>query len=342
MNSWRSRAEAFATSASTTRGKRREAKQAGESRSGAEPPAGCRTCDIERHRLELAGGDRARRPRQLIDARADRSPSSPSGGQRRELERRADNRGQRAERSADELRQIVAGDVLTTCPPAFDNAPSVVASWMPITRSRGVPNRWRCGPLSLVASSPPIVARSGERRIERQPLAVRRELLVQVVQPDAGLDRRREIAGLVREHAVQPRHVDQDVDRARAGAPRHLRAAARGSPTDSRSLAGPLRAWPPPPGGLRRRRSRPARHRRRCRARDRRRGCRAAWPEAIRSAGIDHQKRSPSPSRSTGWARYGPAPRRTAAGSGRPCRDCRGPADRRRRAPAASAPGRRR
>jgi hypothetical protein len=75
----------------------------------------------------------------------------------------------------------------------------------------------------------------GEWRIEREPLPVRREVPVQLLQPDARFGSHGEIAGLVIDDAVQARHVEQEVDRPGARPPAQFRTLA--TDNDRKALA---------------------------------------------------------------------------------------------------------
>ena len=66
-----------------------------------------------------------------------------------------------------------------------------------------MPKRWRKGPASLVATSPPIVV-PGNGLSTASHCPLRAEVGVEIGQPDAGSDRGRQIAVPVQERRDQP------------------------------------------------------------------------------------------------------------------------------------------
>ena len=143
-----------------------------------------------------------------------------------ELERGADDGGQCSERSARNLRQIVAGDVL-------HDPPACLRQLAVGRRELNADHQITRRPEAMAVRTA-VVRRDqstdgrlvGERRIERKPLTVRRKVPVQLLQPDARFCGHREIAGLVVDDAVQARHVEQHVDRRGPRAPAQFRALA--------------------------------------------------------------------------------------------------------------------
>ena len=83
-----------------------------------------------------------------------------TGAQRRQLERRAGDDRQRATDPQSSRARSYPATFFTTLPPAWATTPSARTISTPMIRSRGAPCLWRRGPLSLVATMPPMVARS--------------------------------------------------------------------------------------------------------------------------------------------------------------------------------------
>ena len=93
-------------------------------------------------------------------------------------------------------------------------------------RSRGAPCRCRRGPLSFVATTPPIGRPLGPRRIQRQPLSVLSQGGIDGGQPGAGLDGGREVAVSVLDHGVERSRRQQHVTGLGDSSPFELGAAA--------------------------------------------------------------------------------------------------------------------
>ena len=191
-----------------------------------------RDADLEGDRLELA---RHHRPHDRRERRGVRASVQPQGrrrgGQRRQLEGRADDGGEAAERAGDAAcrdrsrrRSSRPGRRLSRARRRWSRAGRRSAD-RAARRSDGAAGRCRWS-----RAMPPIVAAIGERRIERQPLAVRapaRALTSASVR--AGFDRRGQIAVLVRQNAVQrARMSTDDVDAARRARPSRAWCRRRG------------------------------------------------------------------------------------------------------------------
>ena len=134
-------------------------------------------------------------------------------------------------RPADELAQVVSGDVLDDLAARVADRPSPSTRVTPSTRSRGLPKRWRkgAGEVRGEASADRRVARG----VEREPLAVSRESRCwRAERRDAGLDRAREVARLVLEQGrCMPARVEILAERGsgRPLAPGQPRAARTAS-----------------------------------------------------------------------------------------------------------------
>ena len=116
---------------------------------------------------------------------------------------------------------------LITFPPARATVPSGNATRMPTTRSRAEPKRPRRGPESLVATIPPMVAPpgSGGSRASICPAAAER--LLRPCERHAGLDHRRQVAGVVLDDPVEAVRGQHRRRARRRRCPADLRAAAR-------------------------------------------------------------------------------------------------------------------
>ena len=176
-------------------------------------------CSCEREKLPATPAaslrlddERARRPRQRVEAEAD-----------------ACDEGEASLGAADEPREVVAGDVL------HDLAARV--------RDRPVREDERRAEDEVARRAEAVAERARDvareeradrrvaGRVERQPLAARRRAPRELREPDPRLDRAREVAGIVLEHAVQP--VGRQVRR-RSGAGARRRARPRRAPRPPR------------------------------------------------------------------------------------------------------------
>ena len=125
-------------------------------------------------------------------------------GQRIQLERRRHDDAEAAERSGQQPRQIVTGDVLDDDPAALGKTSvrsrELDADDQVARRSVSMP------PRSAVIGGNDAADCGAIRRgrIERNPLAVRREHPVHVPERRSGLDCRRQVAMAVRNDSVEP------------------------------------------------------------------------------------------------------------------------------------------
>ena len=229
-------------------------------------------------------------------------------------------------------------------PPAFATRPSMRAIVTPMMESRGAPWPWRRGPLSLVATTPPMVARSGHggshgRRWPCAPsaaftaasvapasaVAVRSPCRCSTTAESAAVESSRSTAapGVPQSCLVPPPETRTDSPSADAQAsvaasasPLAGAARRRGrTPSTASSSAAARAAAPGPARAVSRSTSA------------------AAVADAIRRA----PRGRPPPPGAGGTVR---GPRRTAAASETPSPDCRCSRDRRRSARAASCRGR--
>ena len=219
------------------RGRARTSSQTSSpARSPADELARCAELELDRrgaafehHRQPLVGHvERARHERRAEDrlplglsvARNGRDERRSRVGQRVQAQAGTADDAQRAARAAEELAEVVAGDVLHDLAARARDEP--VAE-----HDRHAEQEIAHAPVAVTAR-PVQVARDAAadrriaRRVEREHLAVLREPSLQRGQPEPGLDGAREIAGLVLEHPVEPAQVEV-VD----GRRRHERPARR-------------------------------------------------------------------------------------------------------------------
>ncbi len=165
--------------------------------------------DVERARLQLRaeeGGGRPRRVLGLDDERARRR------GQRVEPERDPSDQRERPGRAADELAQVVAGDVLDDLPAGVGDRPvgehERDAEDEVARRAEAMPER--TGQVGRQAGADGRVA----GRVERESLAVLGERRLERGEAHAGLDDARQVSRLVLEDAIEPlrRQVGADPD----------------------------------------------------------------------------------------------------------------------------------
>ena len=197
-----------------------------------------------------------------------------------------------------------------------------------------MPKRWRSGPVSLVATMPPIVAASNALSTGSHcPCSASWRFSSR--ERHAGLDGGGQVAVAMDEQCDRASPCRRPDRRDRGAAPPELRAAAAEHGELSIARGGRERSARAPRRllGLAQRCARHRRHRSR-----RRRACPGSNGLATRSSEPLAEPGALRPdARDTGRAL-----RRTAAASAAPCPDCRGAADRARRAPTASRRGRRR
>ena len=168
--------------------------------------------------------DRGRRVVRLGDERAG------AGGNR--VEAQADTRAisaSRPARAADELAEVVAGDVLDDLAAGVrDGAVGEHERDAEHEIAWGAPKRWRSGPERFFARQAPIVGSPGGSSDSRCPW--RPSAAFKRRQPDARLDRARQVARLVLEDAVEARRVEIVTDPhppcPRHAAPRRSAAAS--------------------------------------------------------------------------------------------------------------------
>jgi hypothetical protein len=170
-------------------------------------PVPSTTTAVGRSANERVGGaERARRGRER------RARRSRGRWQRQDLECRLDHDAERAERSDEQLVEVVPGHVLHDPPTGARDGP---------VRERGADPEQEVADASIAVAAEAVAVRRDDpadgraardvRRIDREELAVRRERVAERRDGHPSTDRDRQILGDVVDDAVEPAGLEHDV-----------------------------------------------------------------------------------------------------------------------------------
>jgi hypothetical protein len=183
---------------------------------------------LERRGHEVRARDRARGAARVLQVVESRDDEAVDVGARAKLHRRLHDDAERAERADEELRQVVARDVLHDLAAPRTRDPSAMTTVSPMSRSRAVPYRCRRRARGVAREDAAERRALGPGRVERQPLDRAWPARPAAGEGNPRLGGGREIARLVLDDPAHALEAEHQAEALRRRADAELGAAAGG------------------------------------------------------------------------------------------------------------------